>query len=384
MKREKEEDWLKIPDQEISSPIEETEIVDPFLMWEVRDQKAAKLDKLPEYLRETVDWFMGKTRKRGDKECCGDSEQKLYLQEPLLECRVQDSELNFLTDLPGGLDFNEWLASHTIGFFEHINLIYGTISEFCTPSSCPDMVGPGPRQYLWVDEKGKKTRLTAPQYVDLLMTYVQKTINDETIFPTKHGNEFPSSFESHVRRIHRLLWHVLAHVYHAHFREMVLLQLHAHLNAVFAHFVEFHLRFHTLEDKELEVLEDLIIALKLVQPDNQGPVGQNHASLLPQNNNRNNSDETTAEMSPSNVGNGNADDDVTSGPCDMEEADPEADVVDGSPMDVVNAADDSVQNNCSSGSSPAEDGSTVISGVTLASTTDNNNVEMLSTSDADC
>jgi hypothetical protein len=38
-----------------------------------------------------------------------------------------------------------------------------------------------------VDEKGKKTRLSAPQYVDLLMTYVQKTINDETIFPTKHG-----------------------------------------------------------------------------------------------------------------------------------------------------------------------------------------------------
>ena len=36
-------------------------------------------------------------------------------------------------------------------------------------------------------------------------------------------------------------------------REMVLLQLHAHLNAVFAHFVEFHLRFHTLEEKELEV-----------------------------------------------------------------------------------------------------------------------------------
>ena len=35
---------------------------------------------------------------------------------------------------------------------------------------------------------------------------------------------------------------------------MVLLQLHAHLNSVFAHFVEFHLRFHTLEDKELEVI----------------------------------------------------------------------------------------------------------------------------------
>ena len=95
-----------------------------------------------------------------------------------------------------------------IGFFEHINLIYGTISEFCTPSSCPDMVGPGPRyiffpililntssfhdfffhrQYLWVDEKGKKSRLSAPQYIDYIMTYVQKTINDEATFPTKHG-----------------------------------------------------------------------------------------------------------------------------------------------------------------------------------------------------
>ena len=34
---------------------------------------------------------------------------------------------------------------------------------------------------------------------------------------------------------------------------------------------------------------------------------------------------------------------LPSGPCDMEEADPEADAVDGSPMDVVNPGDDSVQ-----------------------------------------
>ena len=43
------------------------------------------------------------------------------------------------------------------------------------------------RQYLWVDEKGKKSRLSAPQYIDYIMTYVQKTINDEGTFPTKHG-----------------------------------------------------------------------------------------------------------------------------------------------------------------------------------------------------
>lgn len=43
------------------------------------------------------------------------------------------------------------------------------------------------RTYLWFDEKGKKSRVAAPLYIDYVMTYVQKTINDETIFPTKYG-----------------------------------------------------------------------------------------------------------------------------------------------------------------------------------------------------
>ena len=68
------------------------------------------------------------------------------------------------------------------------------------------------------------------------------------------GNEFPASFKDvHLRKMVRLLFHVLAHVYHSHFKEIVLLQLHAHLNALFAHFVGFSVRFSLLEDKELEV-----------------------------------------------------------------------------------------------------------------------------------
>lgn len=127
------------------------------------------------------------------------------------------------------------------------------------------MVGPGPRQYLWQDEKGKKLRLSASQYIDYIMTYCQKTINDESVFPTKHGNEFPSNFEvNYIRKMFRLLFHVIAHVYHAHFREIVLLQLHAHLNALFAHFVGFSYTFSLIEEKELEVLGDLIMALKII------------------------------------------------------------------------------------------------------------------------
>merc|ERR1712079_74894 len=150
-----------------------------------------------------------------------------------------------------------------IGFFEHINLLYGTVSEFCNLTSCPEMTGPGPRVYMWLDDKGKKSKLSAPQYVDYVMTYVQKVVNDEAMFPTKHGNEFPANFDQVLRKIQKLLFHVVAHIYHSHFREIVLLGLHAHLNSIFAHIIEYNFFYHILEDKELEVLQDLTHALKL-------------------------------------------------------------------------------------------------------------------------
>jgi len=43
------------------------------------------------------------------------------------------------------------------------------------------------RQYQWVDERGKKCKCTAPQYVDYVMSYSQKCISDEAVFPTKYG-----------------------------------------------------------------------------------------------------------------------------------------------------------------------------------------------------
>jgi hypothetical protein len=50
------------------------------------------------------------------------------------------------------------------------------------------------RTYLWFDDKGKKTRVAAPQYIDYVMTFTQKTISDESIFPTKYGECLSSLF----------------------------------------------------------------------------------------------------------------------------------------------------------------------------------------------
>lgn len=202
-------------------------------------------------------------RKEKDAVAASQEESKLYLEQAVLECTVPESRLREIIDLPPGLDYNEWLASHTIAFFDHTNLVYGTISEFCTMSGCPDMNGPNGRQYLWFDEKGKKCKVAAPQYIDCVMTFTQRTLYDETIFPTKFDRDFPSSFESIVKKIQRLLFHVLAHIYHIHFKEIVLLNMHAHLNALFSHFTLFNERFNIVDEKETEILRDLAVALKL-------------------------------------------------------------------------------------------------------------------------
>ncbi|XP_068628165.1 MOB kinase activator-like 2 isoform X2 [Battus philenor] len=220
---------------------------------------------LPLDLDDTVSCFCRKARrKEREGEPAGDP--KLYLQEALLERKLPELDMRQLVELPRGLDYNEWLASHTLALFEHVNLLYGTVSEFCTAASCPDMTGPGARSYAWYDERGKKTRVAAPQYVDYVMTFTQKTVNDETVFPTKYANEFPAQFESVVRRVLRLLFHVVAHLYAAHFRELALLRLHAHLHLTFAHLTALDRRFALIDHKETEVLRDLEVALRLTEP----------------------------------------------------------------------------------------------------------------------
>ncbi|KAF2358091.1 MOB kinase activator family [Trinorchestia longiramus] len=232
------------------------------------------LKLLAQSLHLVLAGFCSRKARRKERESpASEQEHKLYLEEAVLERKIPETDLRQLVELPPGLGYHEWLASHTIDFFQHINLVYGTIAEFCTMSGCSDMSGPATRPYLWFDEKGKKVKVAAPQYIDYVMTFTQKTINDETIFPTKFENDFPVSFESIVKKIHRLLFHVIAHLYHSHFRELVLLSLHAHLNCIFAHFTLFNERFRLIEEKETEILHDLVLALRLHPEDRKTESG---------------------------------------------------------------------------------------------------------------
>lgn len=130
------------------------------------------------------------------------------------------------------------------------------------------------RQYLWIDEKGKRVKLPAPQYIDYALTFTQKTVNDESIFPTKCDTlslRFPErTFESHVKQIIRLMFNVLAHIYHGHFKEIAQLSLHTHLNCLFSHLVIFNDTFKLVtEEKDLETLLDDVYSINTSYFDNQ-------------------------------------------------------------------------------------------------------------------
>jgi len=78
------------------------------------------------------------------------------------------------------------------------------------------------------------------------------------------ANDFPVGFEVVARKILRLLFHVIAHLYHSHFQELVLLNLHSHLNCVFAHLSVVNHRYQLIEPRETEILQDLVVALKIL------------------------------------------------------------------------------------------------------------------------
>jgi MOB kinase activator 1 len=159
--------------------------------------------------------------------------------------------------------------------------------------------------------------MSAPDYVDCLMSWTQGMLDNEEIFPSKVGEchqikavliqvarlilrlclslpfpilapagvPFPDTFQATVKSILRRLFRVYAHIYNHHFAQicalsleggcyslgaslcstasrlilLVLLNDHiaAHLNTSYRHFLLFINEFHLVDPKELAPLAEL-------------------------------------------------------------------------------------------------------------------------------
>ncbi|CAM4757256.1 unnamed protein product [Rotaria magnacalcarata] len=145
-------------------------------------------------------------------------------------------DLREIVKLPSNEDEDDWIAVHVVDFFNRINLVYGIVSDFCTQETCPTMSG-GPRyEYRWCDgvKYKKPTSLSAPDYMTLLMEWVENIINDESIFPIQVGTPFPKNFRSTFD-----------------------LQAEPHVNMCYKHFCYFCHEFDLLKKEELAPLYEM-------------------------------------------------------------------------------------------------------------------------------
>ncbi|KAI6218825.1 hypothetical protein M3Y99_01689200 [Aphelenchoides fujianensis] len=168
-------------------------------------------------------------------------------------------DLRAIVRLPPEESFEDWLAVHTVDFFNRVNLLYGTISDACTAASCPTMSGGSKYEYLWQDENHfrKPTRLPAKEYMSLLMDWIECRINNEEIFPSNTNVPFPSDFRTICSKILSRLYRVFVHVYIHHFDRLVQIGAEPHANTLYKHFYFFVTEHNLVSKRELDALKDL-------------------------------------------------------------------------------------------------------------------------------
>jgi MOB kinase activator 1 len=177
-------------------------------------------------------------------------------------------DMSTAVELPRGQNISEWLAVNTIEFFNEISLIFGCLTEFCTPQSCPTMSAGAKYEYLWAESNSgqKPIKVPACQYIDFLMTWVEGQIHNETIFPSQLGVPFPENFEKVVKMIFKRLFRIYGHIYYSHFQHIRYFEAEPHLNTSFKHFIYFVDEFNLIDDKELVPLAELIVEFKKRRP----------------------------------------------------------------------------------------------------------------------
>jgi len=182
----------------------------------------------------------------------GAPSKPLYLCNPFVQAALVNGNFKTIVMLPKYVDIMEWVAVNIFDFYTNLNEFYGVIAECCTQQSCPTMSAGPMLNYTWYNQDRKNVNLPAPTYIDYVMTWVQELLDDENVFPTKSGQDYPQSFPATVKHIYRQLLRVFAHIYHAHYPQILHLRSEPHFNSLFAHFLAFGREYELLEVKDIK------------------------------------------------------------------------------------------------------------------------------------
>ena len=133
------------------------------------------------------------------------------------------------------------------------------VSDFCTETTCPIMKAGRHHEYAWADpssvDYASPTLVSAPKYMELLMTWVEKHLTSVDSWNNNAG-----SFDINNRIFARRLFRVYAHIFSIHSGEIECIW--HHLNYSLMHFLVFINEFGLMVNQaEIEPIIDVINSL---------------------------------------------------------------------------------------------------------------------------
>ncbi|EER07108.1 Maintenance of ploidy protein mob1, putative, partial [Perkinsus marinus ATCC 50983] len=164
---------------------------------------------------------------------------------------------------PANISEYDWLAINTYDMWNEMNIIVGSVQEYCTKLLCPTM-NAGDFEYAWADdEAGELKKVSALEYMSNVLDWSERKITDRRFMPNEHGQPYPANFKAELAIVYKRFFRLYAHIYYSHFKQLEDAGVERHLNHSFKHFVYFVRRFELVDESELAPLQSLIDAWKI-------------------------------------------------------------------------------------------------------------------------
>lgn len=160
--------------------------------------------------------------------------------------------------LPLGEERNDWIANNLFDFYKQIAMLYRTIVDVCTTQTCPKMIAGERFEYLWSIDGKEPKNISATNYIQHTLDWVEEQLDDEELFPTSSDKDFPSTFLETCEAISRRLLRIFAHICIHHLNDARQLKEEAHMNTSLKHFIHFVQEYNLIIDSELDPLRDYL------------------------------------------------------------------------------------------------------------------------------
>jgi MOB kinase activator 1 len=163
------------------------------------------------------------------------TERLLLANDNRTRLTLGSGDLRVAVKLPNDEDLNEWLACNTADFFSEITLLWGLVLDGSEENDIMNVeLGSGFPQgieYRWADEKSKTPiKCNGPTYCEFVLTWIEKEINNEKLFPKSSGQTFPKQYLTQIKHLYTKIFRVFAIIYSHHFISLEKMGAVAHLN----------------------------------------------------------------------------------------------------------------------------------------------------------